>query len=55
MIKKGRLISRNYAANYFNCTPETIGKWINELKEEGHLIKYSRSLQKYCYENPKED
>ena len=47
MIEKGRFISRRQAALQFECSEDSITNWINELREEGHAIHYSRSLQKY--------
>ena len=47
MLEKGRFISRRQAAALFGCTEGTITIWLNELREDGHDIHYSRSLQKY--------
>ncbi|MEJ7780780.1 MAG: helix-turn-helix domain-containing protein [Daejeonella sp.] len=47
MLEKGRFISRGQAARLFDCSEDTITNWISELKEDGHDIRYSRSLQKY--------
>lgn len=47
MLEKGRFISRRQAAQLFACTEGTITIWLNELREDGHEIYYSRSLQKY--------
>lgn len=47
MLEKGRFISRRQAARLFDCTEGTITIWLNELREDGHEIHYSRSLQKY--------
>lgn len=47
MLEKGRFISRRQAALQFGCSEDSITNWINDLKEEGHQIYYSRSLQKY--------
>jgi len=47
MLEKGRFISRRQAARLFDCTEGTITIWLNELREDGHKIQYSRSLQKY--------
>lgn len=47
MIEKGRLISRQQAARLFHCSEKTITARINELKEDGHDIHYSRSIQRF--------
>jgi hypothetical protein len=47
MLEKGRFISRTQAAQLFDCREGTITVWLNELREDGHEIHYSRSLQKY--------
>jgi len=47
MLEKGRFISRRQAALQFGCSEDSITNWINDLREEGHDIHYSRSLQKY--------
>lgn len=47
MIEKGGLISRRQAARFFSCSEDSITNWINELREQGHDVYYSRSLQKY--------
>jgi len=47
MLEKGRFISRRQAAQVFGCTKGTITIWLNELREGGQEIRYSRSLQKY--------
>ncbi|MDO8992218.1 helix-turn-helix domain-containing protein [Daejeonella sp.] len=54
MLEKGRFISRRQAARLFDCTEGTITIWLNELREDGHKIHYSRSLQKYVL-NKKND
>ncbi|SKB40307.1 DeoR family transcriptional regulator [Daejeonella lutea] len=47
MLEKGRFISRQQAARYFDCSEDTITNWLNELRDEGHEIHFSRSLQRY--------
>lgn len=47
MLEKGRFISRRQASVLFECTDQTITVWLNELREDGHEIHYSRSLQKF--------
>ncbi len=47
MLDKGRLISRRQVARQFGCSEDSITNLINELREEGYSIHYSRSLQKY--------
>lgn len=47
MLEKGRFISRTQAAGLFGCAEVTITLWLNQLREDGHKIRYSRSLQKY--------
>lgn len=51
MLKKGRFLSRGQAARLFNCTEQTITVWLNELREDGHQIRYSRSLQRFVIKN----
>ncbi|MEJ7778750.1 MAG: helix-turn-helix domain-containing protein [Daejeonella sp.] len=53
MLEKGRFISRRQAARLFECTERTITIWLNELREAGHDIQYSRSLQKYVLHKKK--
>ena len=50
MLEKGRFASRAKAAGVFGCTEGTITKWLNELREDGHKIHYSRAMQKYILE-----
>jgi biotin operon repressor len=47
MLEKGRFISRAQAARLFDCSEDSITNWLNELRENGYKIRYSRSLQKY--------
>jgi len=47
MLEKGRFISRSQTARLFDCSEDTITNWINELRDNGYDIRYSRSLQKY--------
>nr|MBC7614377.1 DeoR family transcriptional regulator [Pseudopedobacter sp.] len=53
MVSKGRLLSLAQAANYFNCSKETITRTLNHLRQEkGHHISYSRSLKKFVLRDP---
>ncbi len=47
MLEKGRLVSRKQAAKLFGCSEKTVTAWIQECREKGHDIHYSRALQKY--------
>ncbi|MES2875455.1 MAG: HTH domain-containing protein [Bacteroidota bacterium] len=51
MLEKGRFISRAQAAKLFGCSEKTVNSLIKELRENGHDIHYSRSLQKYILRN----
>lgn len=51
MLEKKRFISRQHAARYFGCSEDTITNWINQLREQGYVIYYSRSLQRYVIKN----
>ena len=53
MIEKGRLISRQQAARFFHCSEKTITARLNELKEEGNDIHYSRSVKKFILKSRK--
>ncbi len=47
MVETGKLLSRKQAARYFGCREGTISTWLNQLREDGNVIRYSRSLQRY--------
>lgn len=47
MIEKERISSPRQIAQKFDCCDKTARNMINELREEGHYIEYSRTLGKY--------
>ena len=47
LIEKGRLSSPNDLVDIFGCSERTVRKMINNLREEGHCIKYSRRNMRY--------
>ncbi|MEJ7778997.1 MAG: hypothetical protein WKF68_05355 [Daejeonella sp.] len=55
MLEKGRLLSRRQATQLFGCTEGTITAWLNELREDGYNVHYSRSLQKYVLQKKETD
>ena len=46
-VRAGNLTSPVELAKQFQCTEKTIRNMINALRNDGHRIRYSRSLQKY--------
>ncbi len=50
-IGKGRLSSPYDLTEKFECTEKTVRKMINDLRKEGHQIKYCRKRFKYFVEN----
>ena len=51
LIKKGRLSSPYDLTKKFECTEKTVRKMINDLRKEGHQIKYCRKIFQYFVEN----
>jgi len=47
LIAEGRLCSPQEAAVRFNCSERTVRKMINDLRQSGLNIKYSRKNFKY--------
>jgi biotin operon repressor len=47
-IKKGSL---HQMTSQFNCSERTIRNMINELRNEGYNIRYSRKEKKYLLKN----
>lgn len=47
MLKKGELISRKQVAQLLGISVQTVTARIKELRHQGHLIHYSRSLNQY--------
>ena len=47
MIRKGQVSSPDQLAERFDCSERTIRKMINDLRQSGHTIKYSRREMKY--------
>ena len=43
MIEKGRISSPKQIAQKFDCCDKTARNMLNELREEGHNIRYSRT------------
>jgi biotin operon repressor len=50
MIEKGRCISLEQISEKFECSKRTIRRMIEELREDGHNIKYCRTNQKFYKE-----
>ncbi|GAB3327770.1 hypothetical protein GCM10027429_01890 [Marivirga atlantica] len=50
-IKKGSLHSPYQMTSQFNCSERTIRNMINELRNEGYNIRYSRKEKKYLLKN----
>ena len=50
LIQKGALCSPKDLEDKFDCTERTIRKMINDLRRDGHKIRYSRSCAKYTIE-----
>ena len=50
LIDKGRMHSINQVAEKYGCSNRTIKRIISELKEDGHKIKYSKSLAHFIIE-----
>jgi len=51
LIKRGGLSSPCDLTKKFECTEKTVRKMINDLRKEGHRIKYCRKRFKYFVEN----
>ena len=47
MIEKGQCISTHQVAEKFNCCSKTVKRLIDELREEGHKVKYCKSARKF--------
>lgn len=50
MIEKGRCISLQQISEKFECSTRTAKRFIADLREEGHEIKYSKKLKKFFKE-----
>ncbi|MEQ8573367.1 HTH domain-containing protein [Fulvivirga sp.] len=50
LVEKGKLQSPDQLTNKFDCSERTVRKMINDLRELGHDIKYSRRTMKYSLE-----
>ncbi len=51
MIEKGRVSSPKQIAQKFDCCNKTARNMINNLRDEGYKIEYSRGLRKYFIKN----
>lgn len=50
LIRKERLSSPKELEDKFECSERTIRKMINDLRRDGHTIKYSRGRSRYFVE-----
>lgn len=50
LIRKERLGSPKDLVDKFECSERTVRKMINDLRRNGHTIKYSRQKAKYFVE-----
>jgi len=51
LIEKGRCHSLKQISKKFECSESTIKRMINELRFQGHKIKYCKSKQCFLKEN----
>lgn len=50
LLEQNRLCSLDCIAVKLNCSEKTIRRMLNELREDGHIIKYDRLNKKYFFE-----
>jgi len=50
LLKANKLIKVDAIATKFNCSPKTVYRMIDELRNQGHIIKYDRPNKKYFLE-----
>lgn len=50
LVKNKRLLSPVELAEKLECSEKTIRRMINELRMQGHPIKYSKSAGRYILE-----
>lgn len=51
LIQKGRFGTLDAAAKRFNVSTRTIKRMLQNLREQGHQITYSKELKKYFIKN----
>lgn len=51
MIEKGWICSPKQIFNKFDCCDKTARNMINNLREKGHKIEYSKIAHKYFLKN----
>jgi len=47
MIKNGGCISLAQSAETFSCSKRTIRRMLVDLRDEGHNIRYSKTMRKF--------
>lgn len=50
LIENGRLSTPGQLSGAFGCCEKTVRRMINDLRNDGVNIKYSRKLEKYFIE-----
>jgi biotin operon repressor len=51
MIEKKRCFSLKQITDKFDCSERTVKRMISELRDEGHNVKYCKSLKRFLLEN----
>jgi len=47
MIEKGRCMSLDQVASNFKCSKRTVKRFISDLREECHVIAYSKQSKRF--------
>jgi len=50
LLEQNRLCSLNCVADKFGCSQRTVERMLNDLRNEGHDIRFSKQKQKYFIE-----
>lgn len=51
MVENKRCFSLKQIADIFACSERTVKRMLSELRDEGHNIKYCKSLKRFLIEN----
>jgi len=50
LLEQNRLCALDCVADKFGCSRRTVERMLNDLKNEGHDIRFSKQKQKYFIE-----
>ena len=51
MIEKKRCFSLKQITEIYDCSERTVKRMLSELRDEGHNVKYCKSLKRFVLRN----